>query len=446
MSSSFHSTGSAPTQRVPAWKRLGLKLKSGSEGQQTHGATTHPAAAAPSVPNHQAGLGGSTPNAKRKAFAGAAAPALDHSAKRARQDDWQHQNTSSLEHTPKKVKTVSFAADTTGGLRPPGPAAKPTPKKPKKTALASGESSSAPGSKPSVKRTATVNLEPALVYLRTWHSARESWKFNKNHQTKLLEQVFAGPDEPTIPAADIVIFYEYIRGLQGGVRARLRQLANGIRAQDMEQGATAFAGGGKVSEMVERKQKEYEEVIRMFLGRPPPAAASGKRRFDEVDYVLRAPDMEMQRRVVKRMRAETVLEELSETEASETTTATTTTATATLSTDSSVTEKGDADEGAERRLRLNDDPSHRAKRRRKARTAAVEDSSSDSDSSSSSDSDSESDAESVVSSSGGSSDTSSDSDDEDEGSGAPTGRDDDTSSSSSSSSSESDSSDDSDDD
>ncbi|KAI1812924.1 hypothetical protein GGS20DRAFT_555811 [Poronia punctata] len=440
MSSSFHSTGETPTQRVPAWKRLGLKLKPASEAQG-HDATL-PAGAPPSVPNSQAHLGGSTPNAKRKASAGAA-PALDHSAKRPRQQDtWQGQNTASSHQTPRKAKSVSFTPDTTGG-KPPA-AAKPKSKKQKTTSSANDDAAAtAAPAKPIIKRSAPVNLEPALAYLRTWHTARENWKFNKNHQTKLLEQVFAGADETTIPAADIGIFYEYIRGLQGGVRARLRALANGIKTQDMEQGATAK------TEMAERKQKEYEEVIRAFLGQPRTA---GKRRFNEVDYVLRTTDMEMQRRVVKRMRAEMVLDELSETDESETTV--TTSASDGSGSGSTSTEKGDAIDSArarsdvdeEARLSLNDGPPQRVKRRRKLRTAAVEDtSSSESESDSDSESESESKAgnksDSDTSSSG--SDSSSDESDDDE---EPTRRDDETSSSSSSSSSESDSSDESDED
>jgi hypothetical protein len=363
------------------------------------------------VPNNQAQFGSYTPNAKRKASGGA--PVLDNSAKRARQDNnWQ-------DHTPKKAKSVSFTADTTG------PRAKI--KQPKQASI-KGAVEPTPA-KP-IKRTAPVNLEPALAYLRAWHSARESWKFNKNHQTKLLEQVFADADETTIPAADISIFYEYIRGLQGGVRTRLRELANGIKAQDMEKSFTASANNKTEMEMVERKQKEYEEVIKAFMAQTPTPE---KRRFNEVDYVLRTTDMEMQRRVVKRMRAEMVLDELSETEESETTATTT-------STKSTSTEKarttGTADD--DKRLKLNDGAQQRVKRKRKTRTAVVEDDTS-------SESDSESDADSDTSSSGSSSDSSSEESDDDEEAPGPE-RNEETSSSSSSSSSGSDSESDSEDD
>ncbi|KAI0110852.1 hypothetical protein GGR51DRAFT_80941 [Nemania sp. FL0031] len=414
--SSFHSTGDAPTQRVPAWKRLGLKLKPASEAQ-SHDVTHHSTNAATtttstaistpsSVPNSRTHLAGSTPNAKRRASAGA--PALDHSAKRVRQDNWQDHTS---HQAPKKRKSVSFTADTAE----PQPSTAVRTKQQKQTP-ANGAVTTAPA-KP-IKKSAPVNLEPALAYLRTWHTARENWKFNKNHQTKLLEQVFADADETTIPAADINVFYDYIQGLQGGVRTRLRELANGVKAQDMEKGASAFAAPSK-TEMAERKQKEYEEVIRMFLSQ---TRTPEKRRFDEVEYVLRTTDMEMQRRVVKRMRAEMVLDELSETDASETTM----TATTTTSEESTSTEKGGiqgTDDGS--RLKLNDGPQQRTKRKRKLRTAAVEDTSSESES--------ESDSDADTSSSGSSS---SDEDEEEE---EEAGGNEDTSSSSSSSSSESES-------
>ncbi|KAI1203334.1 hypothetical protein F5X97DRAFT_129092 [Nemania serpens] len=439
--SSFHSTGDAPVQRVPAWKRLGLKLKPASEAQGhdvTHHSTGTPAAS--SVPNHRAHLGGSpTPNAKRRASGGA--PALDHSAKRARQDSWQDHTS---HHTPKKAKSVSFAADT---AEPQPPAAAKTKHQKLKLTPTKGAVHAAPPPPKPARKSAPVNLEPALTYLRTWHASRDSWKFNKNHQTKLLEQVFADADETTIPAADINVFYEYIRGLQGGVRTRLRELADGVRAQDMEKGASAFAaaGGGGKAEMAERKQKEYEEVIKMFLGQ---TRTPEKRRFDETEYVLRTTDMEMQRRVVKRMRAEMVLDELSETDVSEA--ATTTTTTTTTSGESTSTEKGtrvgdrpgqSADEDTTR-LRLNDGPQQRTKRKRKLRTAAVED---DTSSESESEGDSDDDTSSSGSSNGSSSSSDSGSDD-DEGGAGTRANEDSSSSSSSSSSSESESDDDGDDD
>ncbi|KAI0383221.1 hypothetical protein F5Y04DRAFT_250869 [Hypomontagnella monticulosa] len=392
--SSLLSTGDAPTQRVPAWKRLGLKLKPASDEQSQNAATLHTSTVAPPVPNHRRRENPPGPinnNAKRKS---SGVPALDHSAKKAKRDVSQSQTTST--QTPKKAKSVSFAAEPT---QPAGSPATPngTQVTNKKNKAPAKKVVSTPA-KPARKPTA-VNLEPALAYLRQWHTSKDTWKFNKNHQTKLLEQVFA--DETTIPPADIHIFYEYIRGLKGAVRTRLKELASGIKKQDMELGPEAFPASKK--EMAERKQREYQDVIAAFLSQP---RTTGKRRFEEVDYVLRTSDMEMQRRVVKRMRCENVLDELSDSEDAETASTVTTTATTTERGSSSA---GDSERATSesalagvdevQRLQLNDGPLQRVKRKRKTRTAVVEDTSSESESDSESESESDSDSRSSGSSS-----------------------------------------------
>ncbi|KAK8124574.1 uncharacterized protein PG998_000333 [Apiospora kogelbergensis] len=389
---------------IPAWKRLGLTLKPASASSESHGDSN----AAPATPS----LNG----AKRKP---SGAPASDHSNKKLRTDNSTAH--ASPAHTPnKRPKSVSFAAETQTSSGTPT-ATHPKQKK------ASGPKPSKP-LKPLVKKQSNVNLQPSVDYLRQWHKARDQWKFNKNHQTKLLENVFA--DGATIPAVDINLFYEYIRDLKGHVRTRLRESAQELKKEDIEQGAQVFANSSK--EAAQRKQKEYEEVIAGFMreGQTPE-----KRRFEEVEYVLRTADMEMQRRVVKRMRAESVIEELSDGDESTTTTATTNTSASTetgADTDSKGTNGGAAeDNDGDKRLKLNDGSQQPApKRKRKTRTAVVEDSSSsesdsDSDGDSSSSDESSSDeeegaattanqeeAESSSSSSSSSSDNDSDSDEE----------------------------------
>ncbi|KAI1633005.1 hypothetical protein F4809DRAFT_652900 [Biscogniauxia mediterranea] len=384
MSSSILSSGNAPAQRVPAWKRLGLKLKPASEEQGQHIAAPHSDTTSTSAPARVRG-------AKRKSLG---APALEQSAKRAKQDN-SHGPSSVQAPKKPKAKSVSFAADAAetrpparaNGTRPTNKQSKPSPKK-----------AVAPSPKP-IKH-APVNLEPALAYLRLWHTSREAWKFNKNHQTRLLEQVFA--DETTIPAADISVFYEYISGLKGAVRTRLRELANGIKAQDLEQGPDGFPGAKEGTKaMAEKKQAEYEAVIKGFLDKE---RTPEKRRFEEVEYVLRTTDMEMQRRVVKRMRAEMVLDELAGGEDAEATTSAEKGGSSSKDAQQSasghaaaVAVAGEGPEG-DKRLKLNDGSQQRVKRKRKVRTAAVED-----DTSSESESDSESESESDSSSGSGSS-------------------------------------------
>lgn len=407
--SSILSTGDAPAHRVPAWKRLGLKLKPASEDlSQNQNPTLPTSTAAAPVPNHRREnpAGPVNTNAKRKS---SGVPALDHSAKKAKRDLSQSQISST--QTPKKAKSVSFAAQLTqdNGSSATTPATPPAnglnPINKRKATPAAKKTITLPAQP--IKKQAPVNLEPALSYLRQWHTSKDTWKFNKNHQTKLLEQVFA--EETTIPAADIHIFYEYIRGLKGAVRTRLKELASGIKARDMELGTEGFPGSSK--DMAEKRQKEYSEVIAAYLSQQ---RTPKKRRFEEVDFVLRTSDIEMQRRVVKRMRCENVLDELSDTETESSTTTTTT----------SSTEKGTSVSDSERamsdgattetegvlRLRLNDDTlPQRVKRKRKVRTAVIEE-----DTSSESESESETEGGSDSDSSSGNSSSSSSDDSEDE--------------------------------
>jgi hypothetical protein len=423
---------SPPNGRVPARKRLGLKLNAAADSQ-TETAPAQPSTTSSIAPALNGGLAYSpasatsppdvlTASSKRKF---SAAPAGDHPTKKSRKENPDTPNTKAKIKTP---KSVSFAAEPQE-LAPPTPTTngQKIPKKPKQKKEI--PSKTPKGTKPNVtvkplakKQNTGANLQSAIEYLRQWHSSRDAWKFNKNHQTRLLEYVFS--DEATIPAVDINIFYEYIRPLKGFVRKRLRQTAEEVKRKDMEQGAEGFSSSNK--EVSSRKQKEYEELVAGFLkeGRTPE-----KRRFEEVEYVLRTTDMEMQRRVVKRMRAEVVLDELSDSDDPETESSTTVTETEPDNTagEGSSGRQPTSDDG-DKRVKLNDGTQRRI-RRNKVRTAEVED-----DTSSSSEDDSDSESETSSSSSEDSSDNDSDADDAMQVD--PVRNDEDTSSSSSSSSSE----------
>ncbi|KAH6652899.1 hypothetical protein BKA67DRAFT_692188 [Truncatella angustata] len=375
--------------RVPAWKRLGLKLKAAPDSQ-TESAPSRALAAPSPLANGISAAG------KRKSF-GASEP--DHSAKKPRRDNI---STPSKSNTP---KAVSFAAEPEVRTFTTPTAKEKKPPKKEKQKPAKPAQQTPRGTQPNnavkplaKKENAVANLQSALEYLRQWHSARDSWKFNKNHQTRLLEYVFS--DETTIPAVDIDIFFKYISPLKGFVRKRLRETAVEVKNKDMDQGAEGFSSSNKQAAV--RKQKEYEEIIAGFL---KEGTSPGKRRFEEVDYVLRTTDMEMQRRVVKRMRAEMVLDELSGSEDSETSTstATVTDAESEDTAGEASKESGSGAPDGDKRAKLNDGTQRRI-RRKKVRTAEVE------DTSSSSDNDSDSDSDSDTSSSGSDSSDDSDSD------------------------------------
>ncbi|KAL2758112.1 hypothetical protein ACRALDRAFT_2040380 [Sodiomyces alcalophilus JCM 7366] len=352
------STNSTP--RVPAWKRLGLKLK-----QQPAEAGNPPLAAA---------------SPYKKARTGDAA---------------------SVAPTLKRQKSVTFADDTKPGLTPTAERnGVKTPSK-KKAGKASGP-------KKQKKPQPEADFKPALAYLKAWKTSRDSWKFNKNYQTLLVKRVFL---PGAIPSEDIETFYEYIRDLKGYTRQRLRELAMEVRKEDdAARGKEGFPEG---TADTDSKQTEYDALIEGFR-KLATGTGSKRKRFDEVEFVSRNLDSAVTQRVVKRMRAELILEDLSDGEESTDSDAATATTTTTASSKTTA-----PSEPAQNVARM-DEPLPLPKlengtqlrvRRRKARVMA-DDTSSDE---SSSDSDSDSDSDSASDGSGSDSGSDSSSSDEDGG-------------------------------
>ncbi|KAM0333248.1 hypothetical protein ACHAQA_001908 [Verticillium albo-atrum] len=403
------STQSAPAQRVPAWKRLGLKLK-----QQPAAEAGGPSAASGSSTPNGAGkqdLGVNAAAAKRKRPEHSTALTSASPLKKARTHDTEPVATPAL----RKQKSVTFTNDT----KHPAPAlgaerngvATPA-KKPK--------GPKGPSKKPRKEQPA-ADIQPAIEYLRTWKTSRDTWKFNKNHQGTLIKRIF---DANAIPSADIEAFYEYIQDLKGFTRKRFCQTASDIKTQDSTDGKAGFPEG---TMEVQARQAEYDAIIAGIL-KLGLGAGTKRKCFDEVSYVEQAADATITQRVIKRMRAEIVLDELSDSDEStdsDAMTATTDAAESASSAPEPAPEEESEDEEEETKPVAQDLSTQARPRRRKMRTTA-DDTSSDE----SSDSDSDSDASSGT-------DGDEDSDDEDE---APAANDDDdTSSSDSSDSSDSDS-------
>lgn len=355
---------------VPAWKRLGLKLKGANSDGSPAAPVSQPTTTTTSAPpaarlaHHQqrpnfnaAGQYGTPAFNKRKQFPSGSYPASDY--KRPRWDD--------SDFTPSK-KSVSFSQDTK----------KAAPKKPK-PAKKKRASKQQPAPQPH-------DLTPSLEYLRTWHKAREAWKFNKNHQTLLLKYMYKAE---ALPAADIDAFYLYINDIKGGSRIRLIEEAKEVGKKDMEAGPKGFPDGTKGTE---EKQGQYEEMLAGLLKEKAEAKDGGssngapKRSFDEVGFTLRTVDKDVQQRLVKRMRAEMVIDALksSETEDDVAVPSASTTNAESSRVKVPVVNVADAKAGG------TDGTKQKTKRRKKLRTADTDSSSSSSESESSSDSDSDS--------------------------------------------------------
>lgn len=378
---------------VPAWKRLGLKLKGPSTDRSpiSIGSTPSAPPAArprPDYPQHTSsynsrggqdgGYDNGTPFNKRKQQFSSPYPSSDN--KRTRRDDSDF-NAS---------KKVSFSQDTK----------KAAPKKPKKKKK---------NRKPQQPKD-PYDFALVLEYLRTWHKTRDSWKFNKNHQTLMIKHIYTSN---AIPSSDIDIFYQYIIDIKGASRKRLIEEAKEIIKKDMEFGLKGFPQGTKAD-----KQKDYEEILAELLKKKAAIKdgaavnGNGKRSFDEAEFVTRKLDKDVQQRVVKRMRAEVIAEELESSDSSESTDVSTAVSTS-VSTPRivvPVTNGPAASVDGDK-----DAPKAKKVRRRKLRNGGADSSSSESDSDSdSSDSDSDSDTPATACAADSSSSSSSESDSDEE--------------------------------
>ncbi|KLU92711.1 hypothetical protein MAPG_11698 [Magnaporthiopsis poae ATCC 64411] len=386
----------SPARSVPAWKRLGLKLKGAGETLST------PSAKPVATSSGAASTSGSRDSPswanKRKEYPSPASQFA--SSKRLRTDFDQ------AAQTPGRRKSVTFADGTKGSDL--DPSATKTPSKP--SGAAEDKQQKKKAKKPKARKPAKKpeqnykpdHLQPQLSqYLRDWHTARDTWKFRKNIQTLVIKYAF---DPVLLPAADFPIFRKYAVGLQGASRDWLRNSAAEIRKRDLEQkGASGFPAGTTDADV---KQKRYEALVAKMLdaqGSKPrrgggSSNANGKRvrdDYNEEDLVMGGTEVdergfEVTQRLVKRLRAEMVLDELSDADASDVSAATTSTATTTTTTTNGASSEGEAaatTPSAEEAKAKAADSSQKRRRQRKKRTVDDDDSSSSDDSSDSSDND-----------------------------------------------------------
>jgi hypothetical protein len=219
----------------------------------------------------------------------------------------------------------------------------------------------------------TKQLDPALSYLKLFHESKDTWKFNKIHQINLLKNAF---DVEKIPSEYIEIFYTYVAGLKGSARTQLRDAAIAIKVKAQEESAMESAGDTDSITPGRELEGQFENDVAIVA----PDSAS------EIGYEERVlqplSDLTIKQRMAKRMRAERILDELAQ-EAQEPGEE------VNGSSESVKDEEGDRE--SQKRLKMSDGSTQRLRRKRKQRTNAVEDSSSsdstDSDSSSEDDDD-----------------------------------------------------------
>ncbi len=235
-----------------------------------------------------------------------------------------------------------------------------------------------------------VNVHPAISYLQQYHQSRETWKFNKTKQTYILKNLF---DNDKIPSSLDTALTSYIQGLQGtDARSRVRQAALTIRAEDSTpKEPTGEATDVDKMEDPTLQKTYYDRALHHYL-------AELKGQVKEKQDLETELDPEWQRKFLKRKRAERILWSMGELE----TNPNGVNGTAVPATQHGAlpsVDRADAGSGSEKMMKVNDGT---ARRRRKRRTGVPDDDDdeSSSNSSSSSDSESGSDSDAAGSSSG----------------------------------------------
>ena len=249
---------------LPAWKRLGLKLKYAKDvpGKSPVDRHSSPATENTSITSGKADLGPSVPPAKKRKIVSR----LDEIS-----GGFESGTKSSLtsvvdksEDSSKTLKKkVSFASTT----KAPSQLA---------TSASEGVDSKSPGnltktsSKKSKKKSAKATRLPsrqksdsAVEYLNQYTTAKSSWKFNKNRETWILKHVFVESD---IPRDYDLALARYMYGLQGaGARERLKS-----QCLDLLKKETDLQNGTEALSMPEEDAQHQERFKTDMSSSPNP--------------------------------------------------------------------------------------------------------------------------------------------------------------------------------
>lgn len=450
---------STSSPRIPAWKRLGLKLKSEGDAPSpvAAAATTEYVAAEQPKRKRAADEVESTPIKKSKKSLKNVDSTISSTPTAVPDDKLGRRK--SVAFTPetktedgdsikqlfnswvaeqKKIDPLFASKNDQPSLQTPAPTtveekvdtALPEPERRVKRVKSANPDDKTKSKKSKSKVVKSKPIDPALTYLTQFHSDKANWKFNKINQIAVLKNAF---DTDLIPTEYNQPLYDYIAGLKGVARVHLRDRALELRDKDTEEGGKAFTGT-MTDDQRAKKQEEYETAMEEYVATITSTTMSSRTGLDEGILLGLNPDTAMKERMTKRMRAEHVLNLLASTPGDPSDYAPV------------ASNNKPAEETRAVPAKLEAEKPQKTVRKRKQRTAVYESDSSsssdsDSDSGTSEDdsdnegpskkSDSDSDSDSSSSSSGSSSGDSSDSESDSDGS--------DSSSSSSSSSGSSDS-------
>jgi len=247
------------TPHVPAWKRLGLKLKFAPETQPNPASTPDSNTKVKRQRDHSSHSTEEPPAKKSKALkrnltpeARADSPGLKRKKSVTFTPETKREDGDSIKQLFASWLAQQKKEDPTFGARQSSiPAFKiPEPTQVTEqvddTTLNDSEkhvkrvkkAEKSKKTKPSVaEKIVSARLSPALSYLRQYHDSKETWKFNKNHQNFIIKHVF---NISKIPLEHNDVLHHYITGMQGKVRTRLRDTALQLKIQDQEAGSSAL--------------------------------------------------------------------------------------------------------------------------------------------------------------------------------------------------------------
>jgi len=385
------STSVSP--RIPAWKRLGLKLKSEGNAPSPVTPSESPAYVAAEQPKRKRSPEASeaTPIKKSKKVLKITESAVSSSP--AKQQDDKHVRRKSVAFTAetktedgdsikqlfgawvaeqKKLDPNFVTKKDQPALQTPEPSKvaedidttlDESERRVKRIKPAKSDEKPKAKKAKSSKVVKSKPIDPALSYLKQFHSDKATWKFNKINQISVLKNAF---DIELIPSEYSEALYAYIAGLKGVARIHLRDRALAIRDQDQEDGENGFPD---TMADRERRQEEYEAAVEEYIATMKAQDISSRTGYEEGILLGLNPEAAMRQRMEKRMRAERVLNLLA-------------------STPGDPSEFIAPPEKQGKRVMLEDAAPQKIVRKRKQRTAAIESDSSSSDDSDNNDSDS----------------------------------------------------------
>ncbi|MCJ1450754.1 hypothetical protein MMC28_001088 [Mycoblastus sanguinarius] len=203
----------------------------------------------------------------------------------------------------KSVTPATFASPETSSSFIPTSAPSPTPKK---TEVKKAKSKTKPKSSQYPSTSDPSQPSPAVSYLQTHHTDLEHWKFSKPHQNHLLKHLFSLSHLPSFCDSALL---SYFKGLQGSARSRVRQEALAIREEDAKWLASDSSDDKERMEnetnaqCLARRRRDYEAAVSHIK----EVLQSKEDAREERDWSSLGDEEEWEERLSRRRRAEVVL-------------------------------------------------------------------------------------------------------------------------------------------